>query len=80
MGALRKLVETIKENHQERAAEAPGEAKAIVREAIKDIRGTIHQVFFGQSEHQPEPGTPLNPTQQMVTREIDGRDSGGMER
>lgn len=56
-----------------------GEFAAIGREAVKDIRGTMMQVFFGQPEHQSEPGTPLNPTQIMVTREIDGKEKGGMD-
>jgi hypothetical protein len=43
------------------------ELKAMAREAIKDIRQTMNQVFFGQHEHAPEPGTPLNPTPQVVT-------------
>lgn len=72
MGALRRLVNQIKENHKENAAEFSGEVKAIGREAIKDVRGTLHQIFFGQAEHAPEPGTPLNPTQQMVTDELKG--------
>lgn len=46
------------------------ELKAMGREAIKDIRGTIHQSFFGQSEHVPEMGTPLNPTPQMTTQDL----------
>lgn len=46
------------------------EAKAIVREAIKDVRSTIHEIFFGQRESFGEPGTPLNPTPQMVTNDL----------
>jgi hypothetical protein len=47
-----------------------GEIKAIIREAIKDIRQTVNQVFFGQHEHAPEAGTPLNPTPQAVTQDM----------
>jgi hypothetical protein len=42
------------------------------REAIKDVRATMNEVFFGQGEHASEPGTPLNPTMQIVTDEIHG--------
>lgn len=79
MGALKRLIEKIQTQQTERSKELPGEIKAIAREAVKDIRGTIMQVFFGQPEHQSEPGTPYNPTQIMVTREIDGKGKGGMD-
>jgi hypothetical protein len=46
------------------------ELKAMGREAIKDIRGTIHESFFGKPEHAPEMGTPLNPTPQMTTQDL----------
>lgn len=45
---------------------------AIAREAVKDIRGTIHQVYFAAPEHPSEPGTPLNPTSFMTTQEVMG--------
>jgi hypothetical protein len=46
------------------------ELKAMGREAVKDIRGTIHETFFGKPEHMPEMGTPLNPTPQMTTQDL----------
>jgi hypothetical protein len=46
---------------------------ALGREAVKDIRGTMHQVYFGTPEHPSEPGTPLNPTSFMTTEEVTGR-------
>lgn len=46
------------------------ELKAMAREAVKDIRGTVHQSFFGQPEHAAELGTPLNPTPQMTTQDL----------
>jgi hypothetical protein len=46
------------------------ELKAMAREAVKDIRGTVHQSWFGQPEHTPEMGTPLNPTPQMTTQDL----------
>ncbi|QEH36598.1 hypothetical protein OJF2_51820 [Aquisphaera giovannonii] len=79
MGAMKKLVEKIETKQKERAKELPGELKSVVREAFKDIRGTLNEVFFGQPEHPSEPGTPLNPTQQMVTRDIDGKEKGGVD-
>ncbi len=55
------------------AAQQPSlgaELKAMGREAVKDVRGTIHQSFFGQPEHPSEMGTPLNPTPQMTTQDL----------
>lgn len=46
------------------------ELKAMGREAIKDVRGTLHETFFGQPEHMSEMGTPLNPTPQMTTQDL----------
>ncbi len=48
-----------------------GQMAAMGREAVKDVRDTVHQVFFGQAQHPSEPGTPLNPTPQMVTKDLD---------
>ena len=46
------------------------ELRAIAREADKDVRGTVHEIFFGKPEGPSEPGTPLNPTPQMTTEEL----------
>ena len=53
------------------------ELEAMGREMVKDIRGTIHQAFFNQMEHNSEPGTPLNPTPQLVTEGLTGKDIYG---
>ncbi|MCE9564623.1 MAG: hypothetical protein K8U57_21525 [Planctomycetes bacterium] len=42
--------------------------KAMIREATNDIRGTLHQVYFGQPEHQSEMGTPMHPTPGNIDR------------
>jgi hypothetical protein len=55
------------------AAQRPsfrGEAAAMFRELVKDIRNTAHQVYFGRSESGGEPGTPFNPTPQLVTQDL----------
>jgi hypothetical protein len=55
------------------ASEQPAlgaEIRAMGREAAKDIRGTLHETFFGKPEHMSEPGTPLCPTPQMVTNDL----------
>jgi hypothetical protein len=44
-----------------------GELAAMMREMIKDLRNTQHEVFFGQPERSGEPGAPLNPTQGEIT-------------
>ena len=46
------------------------ELKAMGREAVKDVRGTLHETYFGQPEHMSEMGTPLNPTPQMTTQDL----------
>jgi hypothetical protein len=59
------------------------ELRAMAREAIKDIRETVvEQGWFGQRGGPGEPGTPLNPTPQMVTQDLGmdyGHQSLGME-
>jgi hypothetical protein len=58
---------------QEWAKQQPSlgaELRAITREAIKDVRETMNQVFFGQRDGPGEPGTPMNPTPQMVTQDL----------
>jgi hypothetical protein len=53
-----------------------GSGPAIGREAIKDVRGTVNQVFFGQAEGVGEPGAPLNPLQSEVAEQRkEGADS-----
>src|SRR5690348_14674540 len=43
------------------AANRDGSLAALGRDAIKDVRSEIHQVFFGRGERGGEPGAPLNP-------------------
>lgn len=55
------------------AAEQPSlsaQLKAMGREAVKDVRATLHETYFGQPEHMSEMGTPLNPTPQMTTQDL----------
>lgn len=65
------LTEWVKANHAKQPS-LGAEIKALTREAIKDVRGTLHQFFYGQPEHASEPGTPLNPTPQIITNELKG--------
>ncbi|QEL18777.1 hypothetical protein [Limnoglobus roseus] len=54
------------------AAEQPSlgaELKAMAREAVKDVRQTLNESYFGQGEHAPEMGTPLNPTPYETTQD-----------
>lgn len=53
------------------------ELKAMGREAIKDVRGAVHESYFGKPEHAAEIGTPLNPTAYEVTAER-GNVHGGL--
>ena len=47
-----------------------GEGAALFRDAVNDIRATTHQFFYGKSEGPGTPGTPLNPTPQLVTQDL----------
>jgi hypothetical protein len=49
-----------------------GELKAIGREMVNDVRGTLLEIFFGKPEHAAESGTPWHPTAQIVTGELLG--------
>ncbi len=44
--------------------------KALWREGLKDLNDTIQRAFFGQQAGIGEPGTPLVPTQAMVTSDL----------
>lgn len=63
-----RLGEWIKHNREQQPS-LGAELKAIGREAIKDVRNTMHQVFFGQREGPGEPGAPLNYTQAEISQD-----------
>ena len=59
---------------EEWAAQQPSfgaQLAAMWREGVKDVRQTINEVFFGKGEHMAEAGTPMNPTQIQVTKDLD---------
>jgi len=61
-----RLGEWIQHNHEQQPA-LGAELAAMGREAIKDVRGTLMETYFGKPEHASEPGTPLSPTMQEVS-------------
>ncbi len=63
-----RLKEWIKDNH-DRQPSLGAELKAMGREAIKDVRNTLHEAFFGQREGMGEPGAPLNYTQAEISQD-----------
>jgi hypothetical protein len=66
-------VDQIKQWVQDKQAQQPdlgAELRAMGREAVKDIRGTMMETFFGSQEMTTEPGVPLSPTPQMVTSDL----------
>jgi hypothetical protein len=73
---LQKILE-MRQKNVDKLPKAGAELEAMGREMVKDIRGTIHQAVFGQPEHPSEPGTPLNPTPQLVTEGLTGKDIYG---
>src|SRR4051794_18708582 len=46
------------------------QGRALLREMLKDVNDTFQKVFFGQPAGQNEIGTPLVPTQAMVTSDL----------
>ena len=61
-----RLKQWVQDNHAQQPA-LGAELAAMGREAIKDIRGTLMESYFGKPEHASEPGTPLSPTMQEVS-------------
>lgn len=66
---LQRMIETRNE-WAEQQPSISAEVKAMAREAVKDVRSTISETFLGSPELGGEPGTPLNPTPQMVTQDL----------
>ena len=69
----RGIVQRMIDMRNEWAAQQPSlsaEIKAMAREAVKDVRSTVSETFIGSPELGGEPGTPMNPTPQMVTQDL----------
>ena len=49
------------------------------RGLLKDVSSTLHEVFFGKGTGPHEPGTPLAPTQAMVTHDLTGQQGLSMD-
>jgi hypothetical protein len=67
------ILQRMLDKRDEWAAKQPSlgaELKAMAREAVKDVRSTVMEAFLGSPELGGEPGTPLNPTPQMVTQDL----------
>ncbi len=65
------LIQRMIDQRNEWAEQQPSfaaEMKAMAREAVKDVRSTVNETFLGSPELGGEPGTPMNPTPQMVTQ------------
>src|ERR1700752_588584 len=63
-----RLKQWVQDNHAQQPA-LGAELRAMGREAIKDVRNTIHETFFGQREGIGEPGAPLNYTQPEISQD-----------
>src|SRR5207244_13285765 len=63
-----RLKQWVQDNHAQQPA-LGAEVKAMGREAIKDVRNSIHESFFGQREGFDEPGAPLNNTQADISQD-----------
>jgi len=61
-----RLKEWVQTNHDQQPS-LGAELAAMGREAIKDVRGTLMETYFGKPEHASEPGTPLSPTMQEIS-------------
>jgi hypothetical protein len=65
-----RFVDWVRHNHEQQPT-LGSEINSLAREAVKDVRNTLHETFFGQPEHYPEPGTPLNPTAAVITNDAE---------
>lgn len=65
---LERFREWMKDNH-DRQPSLGAELKAMAREAVKDVRNTVHETFFGHREGMGEPGAPLNYTQAEISQD-----------
>src|SRR5260370_36867906 len=61
-----RLMQYVQDNHAQQPA-LGAELAAMGREAVKDVRATLMETYFGKPEHASEPGTPLSPTMQEVS-------------
>jgi len=50
----RTVQDWVRDNHASQPS-LGGELNRMTREAVKDIRATVNEVFFGKSEHASEP-------------------------
>jgi hypothetical protein len=69
----RSIWEAMLAKREEWAQQQPSlgaQVQAMVREAARDIRGAVHESFFGKPEHPSELGAPGAPTPQMVTADL----------
>jgi hypothetical protein len=53
-----------------------GEINAWGRQGAKDLHNAVAPAFPASQKSLDEAGTPLNPTSQIVTAELEGRDNG----
>lgn len=68
-GAVNAIGDKVKENYLSQP-KFSGQMEALGREAFKDVNGTLQEVFFGKPPGPSEPGTPLAPTQSMITNDL----------
>jgi hypothetical protein len=66
---VEQFLDWVRENHEKQPS-VWAEMRALGREAAKDTADTLNRVFFGQPGGMREPGTPLVPTQAMVTKDL----------
>jgi len=59
----------VRQNHQQQPALA-AELKALGREGLKDLQNAVLHAFPDSMRLHEEPGSPLSPTQAMVTKDV----------
>ena len=59
----------VRKNHQERPS-LGAELRALGREGLKDLQNAVLHAFPDSQHMHEEPGTPLSPTQAMVTKDV----------
>lgn len=67
--AVESFKEWVRQNHQQRPS-LGAELKALGREGLKDLQNAVLHAFPESMRLHEEPGTPLSPTQAMVTKDV----------
>jgi hypothetical protein len=63
--AIQQVLKWIQNNHAKRPSFG-AQMKTLARDAVNDVRGKVHEFFFGKPESIGAMGTAINPTPQQI--------------